>query len=114
MEGSDHVVLTTAQKVRALWKSVSAVKVGIQPIRELWSDGTYRALWIRRLFPETLIKVFKLMPPDREVYGGLLVGVHMNRILVDVFLGGKRIVSFHSSDLENQMRGRGSRLWRGR
>jgi hypothetical protein len=101
VKGGDHVVLAAAKKVRSLRQCVARVQIGIQPVGQLRGYGSDGAFRVAALLPEALVKVFQLMTAHREVDGGVLVGIDMHRVLVDVLLSGKRIVSFHSNDLEN-------------
>jgi hypothetical protein len=102
----NHVVFPAAQEVFTLWKGVRSMEVLVQKAGQLWRNGPYRACLVGRCFPEAHVKLLELMPSDRKVDGGLLVGIDMNCVLVCVLLCRQRLGVFHPNDLQYEVRRR--------
>ena len=102
-KGSDCIALATAKVVGSFRESVSSVSVFIHPVGQFRCDGPYRADCVGNRFPVAVVILVKLMPTNREVDGGRLVGVEVNSIWIGVLLSGHAIVVMYRKHLQDEV-----------
>ena len=112
-EGSDSVPLPAAQKVRALRERVCTVKVLVQPIRELGSNGPNGANVVCDGLEVAHVEAVQLVPSHGKVDDRWLLCIDVNCVEISVLLGRNGPPILDSDHLQEELRRRSSRhRWR--
>ena len=114
MKGSHRLSLSAAQEVRSFRERVGSVKVLVQPVGELWSNGPHSTDVVCDGLEVAHVEAVQLMPSHGKVNDRWLLGVDMNSVEVSILLGRNGSSILDSDHLQEELRGRCSRNWRRR